>query len=322
MASILEVRDLRKSFRSALSREPVQALAGVTFHVARGECFGCLGQNGAGKTTTLKVLTGQIAADSGQALILGQPGSQPSARRNLGYLPENPYFHEHLTPREGLRLFGRLSGMKRGDIERRTPELLERVGLADAADRRVRGFSKGMRQRYGLATTLLAEPEILLLDEPLTGLDPTGRQLVKEILHEEHRAGRTVVMCSHVLSDVQELCDRVVVLHQGSVVRQGAIDDLLDHDARAFEISARQVPPEIATRIKQQADKYHEGDSLLRAVLPGTEAGPDFAVEITQGGGKVLSLVPERESLEEWFVRLTKEAAMPVEAAATEEVSA
>src|SRR5262249_24382915 len=150
----------------------------------------------------------------------------------------NPYFHEYLTPFEGLELYGRLCGLTRAEIRARASDLLERVGLADAAKRRLRGFSKGMRQRFGLAAALLHEPRLVVLDEPLSGLDPAGRMLVKELILEQRSAGRTVVLCSHVLADVQELCDRVVVLHKGEVVRSGTIAALLDSAPRSFELCA------------------------------------------------------------------------------------
>lgn len=305
MASVLEARGLVKRFRPTLFGSKVAALKGVSFAVEHGECFGLLGQNGAGKTTAIKILTGLLEPDEGEATLLGRSSRDSTARCELGYLPENPYFHEHLTPIEGLDLYGRLVGLKRAQIRQRAPALLERVGLTEAAGRRLRGFSKGMRQRFGLAAALLHDPPLLLLDEPLSGLDPAGRLLVKEVILEQRRLGRTVLLCSHVLADVQELCDRVVVLHRGEVVRSGTIHELLESAPRSFELCAEQVDEELRSRIEAAATLWRTSGDVITARLPGSELGPAFAAEVHAHGARLLSLVPERESLEEWFVRLT-----------------
>jgi ABC-2 type transport system ATP-binding protein len=305
MAHVVEVRDLHKTYRPHVFGPPVHALRGISFAVREGECFGYLGQNGAGKTTTMKVLTGLMTPSSGTATLLGRPCGDEAARRELGYLPENPYFYEHLTPVEALQFYGRLSGLTAGEVAERTPALLARVRLESAAHRRIRGFSKGMRQRLGLAAALVHRPALLMLDEPLNGLDPSGRQLVKDILLEERQAGRTVFLCSHVLADVQELCDRIVVLHGGVVAREGTMHELLDSRPQSYELTAERVPPELAARIRAAATVLREVDEELVARLPGPDAGPEFAAEVHAAGGRVVGLVPERESLESWFVRLT-----------------
>jgi ABC-2 type transport system ATP-binding protein len=262
-----------------------------------------------------------MSPTEGTATLLGRPAGDAAARQELGYLPENPYFYEHLTPVEALEFYGRLSGVTPADIRARTPRLLERVQIADVAKRRIRGFSKGMRQRLGLAAALVGEPPLLLLDEPLSGLDPHGRHLVKEIVLEERKAGRTVFMCSHVLADVEELCDRVVVLHGGVVVKDGAIQDLLDSEPRSFELTADRVGDALRARIRAAASLYREAGDKVTALLPGATLGPEFAAAVHADGGQVLSLIPERESLESWFVRITgpgtaRVAAEPVGSAA------
>ena len=305
MAHVVEVVDLHKSFRPHVFGPTVQALRGVSFEVREGECFGYLGQNGAGKTTTIKVATGLLKPDGGSATLLGKPCGDAAARRALGYLPENPYFYEHLTPVEALQFYGRLSGLSSRDVAARSASLLERVRLTDAADRRIRGFSKGMRQRFGLAAALIHEPALVMLDEPLNGLDPGGRQLVKELILEERQKGRTVFLCSHVLADVQELCDRVVVLHGGVVAREGTMHDLLDSQARSHELTIVGAPAELVATIRAAATAVREVEGVLTATLAGPDAGPDFAARVAAAGGRVLALVPERETLETWFVRLT-----------------
>jgi ABC-2 type transport system ATP-binding protein len=305
MTAAVEVRDLEKTFRPEVFGKPVTALRGVSFDVPEGQCFGYLGQNGAGKTTTLKILTGLMTPTRGEARLLGEPAGDAASRRSLGYLPENPYFYEHLTPVEALAFYGRLSGVSAADVKARTPELLRRVAIDDVATRRIRGFSKGMRQRLGLAAALIAEPPLLLLDEPLSGLDPQGRHLVKEIVLSERRAGRTVFLCSHVLADVEELCDRVVVIHGGQVVRDGSIADLLDSAPKSFELVADGVPDALRDRIAAAASLCRVAANRITAQLPGDQLGPELASAVHAAGGRVLSLVPERESLETWFVRLT-----------------
>lgn len=305
MAYVVEVTDLRKTFRPEVFGKPVQALRGVTFRVNEGECFGYLGQNGAGKTTTMKVLTGLMTPTTGSATLLGEPCGKESARRRLGYLPENPYFYEHLTPVESLQFYGRLSGLSAAEVKARTPALLARVRLSDAANRRIRGFSKGMRQRLGLAAALVHEPALVMLDEPLNGLDPSGRQLVKDLILEERQKGRTVFLCSHVLADVEELCDRVVVLHGGVVAREGTMHELLDSRPHSYELTAERVPADLAARIRAASTLHRDAEGILMARLPGPTAGPEFAAAVQAAGGRLLALEPERESLEDWFVRLT-----------------
>lgn len=305
MTHVVEVTDLHKTFRPQVFGKPVKALRGVTFRVREGECFGYLGQNGAGKTTTMKVLTGLMTPTEGSATLLGKPCGDEAARLELGYLPENPYFYEHLTPNEALQFYGRLSGLTAADIRARGPAILERVRLADAADRRIRGFSKGMRQRFGLAAALIHDPALLMLDEPLNGLDPGGRQLVKELILEERQRGRTVFLCSHVLADVEEVCDRVVVIHGGVVAREGTMHELLDAKAHSYELTAENVPETLATAIRGSATIFRVAAGVLTAKIPGPDGGPDFAAKVHAAGGRVLALVPERETLESWFVRLT-----------------
>jgi len=225
--TILEVSDLAKTFRIGFFRKRVEALRGVSFGVGRGEIFGLLGPNGAGKTTCLKILMGLIAADRGSFRIGGVDGRKPAARRIVGFLPENPYFHEYLTPRELLDFYGRLCGLDGKTIAARRDLLIEQVGLGDAARRPLRKFSKGMLQRIGLAQALIAEPELLVLDEPMSGLDPIGRKLVADLMQDLNGKGATIVFASHILSDVERLCDRVVILNKGKKVAEGALDELV-----------------------------------------------------------------------------------------------
>jgi ABC-2 type transport system ATP-binding protein len=224
---MLEVTDLRKTFRIGFFRKRVEAVRGISFNVGEGEIFGLLGPNGAGKTTTIKTLMGLISPTSGSFRIMGEDGSRTAVRRHIGYLPENPYFHEYLTPRELLDFYGRLAGLNRAEIDERRDALIEQVGLADAAKRPLRKFSKGMLQRIGLAQALIARPRLLVLDEPMSGLDPIGRKFVADLMADLNKGGTTILFSSHILSDVERLCHRVVILNKGLVAAEGRIEDLV-----------------------------------------------------------------------------------------------
>jgi ABC-2 type transport system ATP-binding protein len=223
----LEISGLHKTFRIGFFRRRVEAVRGVSFAVRAGEIFGLLGPNGAGKTTCLKVVMGLIAPGKGSFRIGGRDGRRPAARQSVGFLPENPYFHEYLTPRELLEFYGQLCGLDKQTIARRRDELIDQVGLADAASRPLRKFSKGMLQRIGVAQALIAEPELLVLDEPMSGLDPIGRKLVADLMQELNGKGTTIVFASHILSDVERLCHRVAILNQGLKVAEGTLDELI-----------------------------------------------------------------------------------------------
>ena len=306
---VLAVSDLAKTFRKPFTGRAVEAVRGVSFAVERGEIFGFLGPNGAGKTTTIKMLTGLIAPTRGSASIFGIPAPSPEAMGRVGFLPENPYVYPYLTPREFVALCGRLSGLGGASLDARVARVLERVGIAYAMDRAVRTMSKGMLQRVGLAAALVHEPELLVLDEPMSGLDPVGRKEVRDLIEGEQRAGRTVFFSSHILSDVEMLCDRVCILRRGEVVVAGRMDELLDAGAhvrargRTTEITLLGVTD--ATRsalaakglVPRAFGNGHvidaDGDEAVKATLESALAT----------GARVESVTPHRETLEDLFVR-------------------
>ncbi len=230
---VLVVRDLVKRFQIGFFRTRVEAVRSVGFSVRKGEIFGLLGPNGAGKTTTIKTIIGLIRPTSGDISLFGGDGRDPKVRRQVGYLPENPYFHEYLTPRELLSFHGRLAGLSKREVAKRRDKLIDQVGLRDAAKRPLRKFSKGMLQRIGLAQALLTEPDFLVLDEPMSGLDPLGRKFVTDLIKDLNDAGTTILFSSHILSDVERLCHRVVILNKGRKVAEGSIDELLETDTEA-----------------------------------------------------------------------------------------
>jgi len=223
----VEIEHLTKVFPVPLRRERVVAVRDLSLRVEKGEVYGLLGPNGSGKSTTLKILLGLVTATSGETRVFGEDSSSVRSRRDVGFLPENPYFYKFLTGAETVRFFGKLSGMSGDGLEARVEELLELVGLTDAAARRVGSYSKGMLQRIGLAQALVQDPGLLVLDEPTAGVDPVGSREIRDLILELKARGKTVLLCSHLLSQVQEVCDRVGILARGRLVREGRVEDLL-----------------------------------------------------------------------------------------------
>jgi ABC-2 type transport system ATP-binding protein len=305
-APILEVADLAKTFTKPFSGKKVEAVRGISFEVRQNEIFGFLGPNGAGKTTTIKMLTGLIAPTRGRASIFGIAAPSPEAMGRVGFLPENPYVYPYLTPREFVTLCARLSGVAgvtRGGLAARVEKVLERTGVAYAMDRAVQTMSKGMLQRVGLAAALVHEPEILILDEPMSGLDPVGRKEVRDLIVEERRGGRTVFFSSHILSDVELLCDRLCILKKGEIVVSGRLSDLLGDSGHRFEVTLRDAPEELAKALASMGVTTRamgarvtfevEGDAQLRAVLE----------KVLSTSAHVEAVMPKRETLEDVFVR-------------------
>ena len=231
---VLRCEALSKTFVTGLLRRKVSALRDVTLSVERGEIFGFVGPNGAGKTTTLKILTGLVFPTGGSAQVLGSAPGDVAAKRRTGFLPESPYFYETLTARELLDFVGRLFGLDRAERARRVADLIDRVGLRDAADRRLRGHSKGMLQRVGLAQAMMGDPDLLVLDEPMSGLDPIGRKEVRDLIAEQRDRGKTIFFSTHILPDVEQLCDRVAIIVRGAVRRVGALDEMREGLEQAF----------------------------------------------------------------------------------------
>jgi ABC-2 type transport system ATP-binding protein len=300
---VLSVSDLKKTFVKPFTGKKVEAVRGVSFEVKRGDIFGFLGPNGAGKTTTIKMLTGLIAPTGGKATILGEPVPSPEAMGKVGFLPENPYVYPYLTPREFVSLCGRLNGMSGKKLATEVERVVERVGIGYAIDRPVRALSKGMLQRTGVAAALVHSPELLILDEPMSGLDPVGRKEVRDLIVEEADAGRTVFFSSHILSDVEMLCEHVCILRQGEVVASGSIDELLGEGTRRTEITLVEVPEEAAKELDAiAAGSRRLGKSLVLEVQ-GDAAVKTILEKALAANLRIESLTPKRESLEDIFVR-------------------
>jgi len=224
---VIEARGLAKVYRDFWGRQKVRALKGLDLQIRRGEIFGLLGPNGSGKTTTIKLLLGLLFPTSGQAFVMGRPASDVAKNERIGYLPEESYLYKFLNAEETLDFYGRLFSLPKKVRKERTAQLLDRVGIAGARKRQLREYSKGMTRRIGLAQALINDPDLIILDEPTTGLDPIGCREMKDLIIDLKRQGKTVLMCSHLLADVQDVCDRIAVLHQGELKELGRVDALL-----------------------------------------------------------------------------------------------
>lgn len=299
--AVLHVSDLRKTFTRGFWRRKTEALRGISFEVQRGEIFGFLGPNGAGKTTTIKILMGLLFPTAGSATVLGSPAGDPRAKARVGYLPENPYFYDYLSVRELLDMVGRLHGHDRSARRRRAGELIERVGLGHAADRSLRSYSKGMLQRAGLAQALMGDPELVVLDEPMSGLDPVGRKEVRDLVFELREAGTTVFFCTHILADASALCDRVGILVRGELRDVGSLGDLLSPDTHGVEViwTAPPAAVENLLRLPGRHREAAEGRVLVADGLPQAQA---FVAELLAAEGSLVQFLPHRQSLEELFV--------------------
>ena len=327
---VLRADDLAKTFRLGFFRRRVEAVRGISFTVRRGEIFGFLGPNGAGKTTTLKMMMGLIFPTRGRAEVLGLPVGSRSAKRRLGYLPETPYFYEYLTAEEFLDFAGALADVPNPERRRRADRLIARVGLEQARGRPLRKFSKGMLQRIGIAQALMGDPELVVLDEPMTGLDPIGRKDIRDLILELRAEGKTVFFSTHILPDVETTCDRVAIVVSGRLRSVGPLSVLLSARLLATEVVVRPqrhagsaptaglgglpfLPtlPDGTRRLSSTRALFddnagadsdgHAGDVVLE--LPAGVDVDGFLRAVLDRGGSVVSVTPRRESLEDLFVR-------------------
>jgi ABC-2 type transport system ATP-binding protein len=298
----IAIEGLTKDFLLGFWRKrPVRAVDNLDLSVEKGEVFGFLGPNGAGKTTTLKMLMNLLHPTSGRAWILGEPLDSVSMHRRIGFLPENPYFYDYLTARELLVYVARLFGIPRRVVDGKVAELLERVGLGDAADTQMRRFSKGMIQRIGIAQALVNDPELVFLDEPMSGLDPLGRREVRQVIGALKSRGVTVFFSSHILPDVEALCDRVAIMNRGRLQAAGALNEILKVKIEGHEVILAGADRAVAAGLSSMCDQTTAlGDRLcLRAA---TSAQVEAIVKCALSNGAVLiSVNPIRPSLEDYF---------------------
>jgi len=265
MIPAVRIRDLRKVFPVHLKRRQVIALRGLSLEIPAGHVYGLLGPNGSGKSTTLKILLGLVTPTSGTSEIFGVPSSLVESRVDVGFLPENPYFHKFLTGSETVAFHGRLCGLRGRALSERVRELIDLVGLGEAGDRRVGGYSKGMLQRIGLAQAMVHDPRLLILDEPTAGVDPAGSRQIRDLILALKARGKTILLTSHLLEQVQEVCDRVGILAKGELVREGSLDILTGVSGQT-EYLIENAGPELREEIERLAES--RGARLLSSRKP------------------------------------------------------
>ncbi len=303
MQAAIDVQNIGKHFKSNFLLRTISALQDVSFSIQEGEVFGLIGHNGAGKTTLIKILTGLIRPSTGQAALFGHPVGDIQALSQLGFLPERPYFYEYLTGREALNFYGRLAGLSANAIARRSSELLAMLKLEEAADRPMRLYSKGMLQRLGMAQAILHDPPLVLLDEPMSGLDPLGRGQIKDIIHLLKKQGKTILFSSHILSDVEELCDRVAVLANGHLRYEGDLETLTATYKEGVEIVIENVADEHMAGLSDLGAEITQQNGRVKLFLSNDQDDQRVIKQLIEQGFHIDRMIPKRMSLEEIVVR-------------------
>jgi ABC-2 type transport system ATP-binding protein len=299
--NVIDTRSLRKSFGGR------PAVRDLSLTVRRGEIFGFLGPNGAGKSTSIKMLLGLVKPSGGEAVVLGAPIGDVDARRRIGFLPEDFRFYDWLTAIELLELHGRLAGVTKREARARAPEVLELAGIAPHARRRVRGFSKGMLQRLGLAQALIHEPTLIFLDEPTSGLDPIGRRMVRDVIRAQRDRGATVFLNSHLLSEIEVTCDRVAFIKDGAIVASQELTAAGASETRQVSVRARKMPAGIISQLAAWAPHASVDGEELRFEAVSESVVPAVVRELVDAGAEVFHVSAEPTSLEETFVRVVGE---------------
>ena len=303
MVEALKITGLHKSFKTGFLLKKKKILKGISLEVGQGEIFGYLGPNGAGKTTTIKCLLGLIFPERGEIRILGQPYLSLSAKERIGFLPENPYFYDYLTASEFLEFYSQLFQINKTEREDRIQDLLRIVGLEKSAHLQLRKFSRGMLQRIGLAQALLNEPSIVFLDEPLGGLDPLGRKEIRDIIIRLRDEGKTVFLSSHILQDIEMICDRVAIIVNGEIINSGRLQDLVSEKIHFTEVILSGLMEE---QFRDLSESFvSSGDKIFLKITDESKLEEVLQLVHSQKG-KIHSLIPRTETLEDLFVEMVK----------------
>ena len=322
MSSVIEIQNISKVYRRNVvdfeygklklrfRERLVHALKDLSFEVEEGEVFGLLGPNGAGKSTLIKTLMTIHYPTSGSALIYGKPYWDINIKKKIGFLPENPYFYDYLTGEEFLEFYGKLYEMPEDKIEERIPEVLKMVGLDgyDIEKLPLKGYSKGMIQRIGVAQAVLSDPSLVILDEPLSGLDPLGRKELRDVILKLKEQGKTIFFSSHILQDVETICDRVAILYKGELLNVGKMTDLLSTEITGYEVQLKTNNSSLIKVLEEKAQRalVHE-DELFLFFSPETDIkGILRQVEQEDKDAQLISVAPRRETLEDYFIRKIK----------------
>jgi ABC-2 type transport system ATP-binding protein len=298
---MLRIDNLIKDYTSGFLRQKVRVLQDVSFSVNRGEIFGFVGPNGAGKTTTFKVILGFVSLTDGRVELMGKPLGDVKVKRQIGYLPENPYFYDYLTGEELLHYMGELHGVNGDRLSRRVDYLLEKVKMTHAKRIQLRKYSKGMLQRVGIAQALINDPEFLILDEPMSGLDPIGQREIRELILEQKELGKTILMSSHILSDVEALCEKVAIIIDGRVVKSGELGKLFEDIHSIYEMLLR-IDDETVLDYLSDLNVTIEKRAGLIVLKFDEEIKAKVLDVVSRSGGDIISLHPLRKSLEGLFI--------------------
>ena len=302
-STVIQTVNLTKDYDvGSFSKRKLRALDHLDLEVEEGETFGLIGPNGAGKTTTLKLLMGLVFPTEGEAKILGKPIGDREAKSEIGYLPEQPYFYDYLTGRELLNYFGQLFGLSSIERRARVDELLDKVDMTAAGDVALRKYSKGMTQRIGIAQALINRPKVVFFDEPMSGLDPLGRREMTLLIRELRDSGVTVFFCSHILPDVEQICDRVAILNEGKLVEIGRLNEILDVSIQAIEVEVENLSDALEAALRGEAKEIEKSGTRARIVFERREDFDTAVGPLTAGGARLLSVTPVKQTLEEYFV--------------------
>jgi ABC-2 type transport system ATP-binding protein len=300
----IKASNITKNYKQGMFKKSLRAIEDLSISVEEGEVFGFLGPNGAGKTTFLKVMLNIIYADSGSAQLLGVDIKNPSARREVGYLPENPYFNDSMNANQLLEYYGGFYNMDSNRLNKRRIEVLELTGLNDAAKRPLRSYSKGMLQRIGLAQAILSEPKIVFLDEPSTGLDPMGRRKIKDVILNLKAKGVTVFLNSHILGDVQDTCDRVGIVKNGKLLKVADVTDLTV-DQQSLQVKIENPTDELIQKVAAKAVACRKiGDHLIEVAIDSPEVTPDIIRLMVELGARIYEVKYQETSLEDIFIKI------------------
>lgn len=301
--AVIKTENLTKVFKAGFRGRRVTALSNLNLEVKMGEIFGFLGPNGAGKTTTIKILMGLIYLSSGKAWLFDKELGDIEVKMRIGFLPEQPYFYDYLTSEEFLRFYGQIFGVTGRELEVRIKTLLEMVGLKGAGGLQLRKFSKGMLQRIGIAQALINHPDLLVFDEPMSGLDPIGRKEIRDIILRLKDEGKTIFFSTHIIPDVEMICDRVGILMNGKLLNVGRLNEIIDARIKYIEVIARDISKEIVTHMKTLGFSVHDmWDQVSIQVV--NESSLDQILEVIRNGkGRIISVIPQRETLEEHFIK-------------------
>jgi ABC-2 type transport system ATP-binding protein len=304
----IEIRNLVKRFRNIITREWVAAVNDISLDVYPGEIFGFLGPNGAGKTTTIKALLGLIFPDGGDVKVLGFPPGNNEVKHQISYLPESPYFYEHMSARDVLSFYAALFGMSGSDRDKRVSYLIDLVGLSSAGNKPLRAFSKGMLQRVGIAQSLVNDPKVLFFDEPTSGLDPIAHRDIRDLILHLKNEGRTLFLSSHQLSDVEMVCDRVSILYRGKLRKIGRVDELVSGGHVEIVVEGITMTPDVEGKLSELSQRHEPIGKDLLIVSGGDSASKNAIVDwVRSGQGNIISMTPTRRTLEDIFIETIHE---------------